>query len=312
MSRPLVSVVVPAYNVGPAFLRDAITSALGQTYANLEVIVVNDASTDDTMEGTGGFADPRLRIVDLPENRGLSGARNAGTAVAAGEWITFLDADDRMLPEMVGRLLEIAESTGAEISCCGFMHTRPRAALPQTVAVQPVLVGEPHKAIAEALYQNGSINNSAWGKLYRRELCLRQPWMPGWFEDLRTFYRLFLAVGRIAWTAEPLYAYTVNPASFLQRFNPERTVVLDVVEEMVTYMAAYQPELEAPARSRAVSAAFNILKLMRANGVRYPEIAARCKAIIRRYRGCVLLDRRVRAKNKAAILASYVGGLHLL
>ncbi|MDE6514201.1 MAG: glycosyltransferase [Muribaculaceae bacterium] len=312
MSRPLVSVVVPAYNVGTAFLRDAISSALGQTYGNLEVIVVNDASTDNTMECVGEFADPRLRVIDLPENRGLSGARNAGTEAASGSWVTFLDADDRMMPEMTERLLDMADTTGADIACCGFMRTRPRAILPESSGVRPVLTVSPEAAIADALYQTGSLNNSACGKLYRRELCLRQQWIEGWFEDLRTFYRIFLLAGRIAWTAEPLYAYTVNPASYMQRFTPGRAVVLDVTEEMVGYMEAHCPELVAAASDRALSAAFNILKLMRANDVKNPEVAARCKSIIRRYRCRSLFNRRVRAKNKLAILASYLGGLHLL
>lgn len=309
MSRPLVSVVVPAYNVGTAFLRDAIASALGQTYGNLEVIVVNDASTDNTMECVGAFSDPRLRVIDLPENSGPSAARNAGTEAAKGEWMCYLDADDRMLPGMVERLLAIAESTGADIASCDFMRTRPRAMLPETFEVRPVSTISPEAAVAETLYQNGSLNNSPCGKLYRRELCLKQPWLDGRFEDLRTFYRIFLLAERIAWTGEQLYAYTVNPDSYMQRFTPGRAVVLDVTEEMVGYMEAHCPELVAPARDRALSAAFNILKLMRANGVKNPEVAARCKSIIRRYRRQSLFNGRVRAKNKAAIVASYLGGL---
>lgn len=308
MSRPLVSVVVPAYNVGTAFLRDAIASALGQTYGNLEVIVVNDASTDNTMECVGEFSDPRLRVINLPENSGPSAARNAGTEAAKGEWMCYLDADDRMLPGMVERLLAIAESTGAAIASCDFMQTSFGMPLPSE-SVQAVHVASPYEAICDALYQTGYINCSAWSKLYRRSICLKQPWLDGRFEDLRTFYRIFLLAERIAWTGEQLYAYTVNPDSYMQRFTPGRAVVLDVTEEMVGYMEAHCPELVAPAHDRALSAAFNILKLMRANGVKNPEVAARCKSIIRRYRRQSLFNGRVRAKNKAAIAASYLGGL---
>lgn len=311
-NTPLVSIVVPAYNVGPALLRAAIGSALGQTYENLEVIVVNDASTDDTMTADDDFTDPRLRVIDLAENSGPSAARNAGTKAARGEWMCYLDADDRIYPNMVSRLLKIAESNDADIACCDFKRVALGALTPQAVDPQVVSVSTPIEAIAEVLYQTGSLNNSPGGKLYRREICDAQPWLAGRFEDLRTFYRIFLKARRIAWSGEQLYIYTVNPASYMQRFTPGRAVVLDVAEEMVGYMEKNCRTLVPAAHDRALSAAFNILKLMRANGVKNPEIASRCKAIIRRYRRESLLNPRVRVKNKAAILATYLGGLLLL
>lgn len=311
MSCPLVSVVVPAYNVGTAFLRDAIASALGQTYDNLEVIVVNDASTDNTMQCIADFRDPRLRVINLPENRGVSAARNAGTMAASGEWIAFVDADDRMVPQMIERLLDIAHSTDADIVCSGYERTGPSEPL-WTPVKGPVKVDVAEVAISNALYQNGRIDCSPWSKLFRRSLCVQQPWLSGRYEDLRTFYRLFFLTPKIAWTREPLYAYTVNPASYLQRFTPGRVVVLDVVEEMVEYMEERCPALVPAARDRALSAAFNILTLMRRNHATNPDVAARCKRIIRSYRRQSLLNPRVRAKNKLAILASYVGGLWFL
>lgn len=311
-ASPTVSIVVPTYNVGPALLRAAIASALDQTFTDLEVIVVNDASTDDTMAAAAEFTDPRLRVVNLPENRGLSGARNAGTELARGRWVSFLDADDRMLPTMIERLLEIARRSGADIAACSFLRLPPGALFPDSTGGDAEFsTAEPDDAIAEALYQTGTLNHSACGKIYRRELCVAQPWMPGWYEDLRTFYRIFLKARRVAWTAEPLYVYTVNPASYIQRFTPARAVVLDVVDEMVDYMAARRPQLLPAARDRSLSAAFNILKLLHSNGLHEPEIAARCRRIIRRNRRRSLLNPRVRFKNKAAIVATYLGALKI-
>lgn len=311
-ASPLVSIVVPTYNVGPALLRAAIASALDQTFANLEVIVVNDASTDDTMTAAGEFTDPRLQIINLPENRGVSSARNIGVEIARGEWIGFIDADDRMAPSMIERLLEIADKSGADIAACSFLRLQPGELFPSSSEPEAeIKIAKPDDAIAEVLYQTGSLNNSPCGKLYRRELCVAQPWMPGRYEDLRTFYRLFLLARRIAWTAEPLYVYTVNPHSYLGRFTPRRAVVLDVVEEMVEFMEKEHPRLVAPARDRALSAAFNILKLLRANSMREPEIEARCRRIIRRYRSRSLFNPRVRFKNKAAIIATYLGALQI-
>lgn len=98
-NRPLVSVVVPSYNM-ERFLPDAVNSVLRQTWDKLELIIVDDGSTDGTPAIAEGFAagDPRVRVV-RKGNGGLSSARNAGLAVAQGELLCFLDADDAFLPD---------------------------------------------------------------------------------------------------------------------------------------------------------------------------------------------------------------------
>src|SRR5215207_9860716 len=91
----LVSVVIPCYNQAH-FLGEAIESVLDQSYPNFEIIVVDDGSPDDTSEVAGRY--PEVRLV-RQENRGLAGARNAGLSYSEGEYVVFLDADDRLLPE---------------------------------------------------------------------------------------------------------------------------------------------------------------------------------------------------------------------
>src|SRR5215211_9350661 len=90
----LVSVVIPCYNQAH-FLGEAIESVLSQSYRNFEILVVDDGSTDNTSEVASRYE--RVRIV-RQENRGLSGARNRGLREAKGEYVVFLDADDRLLP----------------------------------------------------------------------------------------------------------------------------------------------------------------------------------------------------------------------
>src|SRR3954464_9718855 len=95
---PTVSVIVPAYNVAP-YIRAAIDSALAQTFRDLEVIVVNDGSTDETASIVDACcaADPRVRLIEQP-NRGLSAARNTALAAARGEFLALLDGDDTWDP----------------------------------------------------------------------------------------------------------------------------------------------------------------------------------------------------------------------
>lgn len=101
-TQPLISVVVPAYNQAH-YLAEALQSVLEQRYTNFEIIVVDDGSTDDTAQVAASFSDPRVRYV-FQENAGLSAARNCGLHMAKGEWISFLDSDDRFLPTKLERL----------------------------------------------------------------------------------------------------------------------------------------------------------------------------------------------------------------
>lgn len=95
-SAPLLTVIIPAYNV-EEFIGPALQSVLAQSYRNLEVIVVNDGSTDETAEHAASFNDPRLRIISRP-NGGLSAARNTGLDAANGKYIALLDGDDLWFP----------------------------------------------------------------------------------------------------------------------------------------------------------------------------------------------------------------------
>jgi succinoglycan biosynthesis protein ExoO len=111
-----VSVVAPAYNASSSIAR-AVRSVLGQSHENLELIVVNDCSSDETAAAAleAGHGDARLRVVSTEENQGPSHARNLGISLASGTWITFLDADDVYLPSRVERMLAVAARHDADL-----------------------------------------------------------------------------------------------------------------------------------------------------------------------------------------------------
>jgi len=114
MPAPLVSVLVPAWNAGRSIPR-ALDSLLADAEANLQVVVVDDASTDDTIAVVEGIAarDPRVELVRSPVNGGPSAARNLGLPLLRGEWMTFLDADDRLLAGALDAFLHAASTTDA-------------------------------------------------------------------------------------------------------------------------------------------------------------------------------------------------------
>ena len=103
---PLVSVIIPTYNRTPMLLR-ALKSVLAQSHARLEIIVVDDGSTDDPEPMIRSLNDPRILYLRQSQNRGAAAARNLGMRHAQGEQLMFLDSDDEFLPGRIGRLLEV-------------------------------------------------------------------------------------------------------------------------------------------------------------------------------------------------------------
>jgi CDP-glycerol glycerophosphotransferase len=124
--KPLVTIIVPVHN-GGAFLPNAVTSVIGQSFRSVELIVVDDGSTDDTAEIAGECAreDGRIRVLALGENRGAGPARNAALDEAGGSHVMFLDADDELDPLACEILLEQSRRTGSDI-VCGRMKWRDR------------------------------------------------------------------------------------------------------------------------------------------------------------------------------------------
>jgi len=109
-----VSIIIPAYNTSQYITR-AIESALGQTEQNIEVLVVDDASTDNTVEIVNNFTDPRLKLLVNETNQGPSYSRNRAIKEAKGEWIALLDSDDWYIPQRIETLLQVAERENADL-----------------------------------------------------------------------------------------------------------------------------------------------------------------------------------------------------
>ncbi|GBE90776.1 glycosyltransferase family 2 protein [Nostoc cycadae] len=112
--NPEVSIIIPAHNTANYIAR-AIESALGQTLTNLEVIVVDDASSDSTLEVINSFVDSRLKVLVNQKNLGVSGARNQALKEAQGKWIAVLDSDDWYAPDRLEKLLQVATAENADI-----------------------------------------------------------------------------------------------------------------------------------------------------------------------------------------------------
>jgi glycosyltransferase involved in cell wall biosynthesis len=114
---PKVSVIVPCYNRGDRVVA-CVESALRQTFEDIEVVVVDDHSSDDTRERVGSIPDPRVRYLRHDVNRGGNAARNTGIAAARGELIAFLDSDDRWAPDKLERQVRLLQERGGRYGLC--------------------------------------------------------------------------------------------------------------------------------------------------------------------------------------------------
>ena len=141
-NAPLVSVIIPVYNVAP-YLEEALESVINQSYNNLEILVIDDGSTDGSEIICEEYAarDKRIRVIHQV-NGGLSDARNTGLDLAAGEYIAFLDPDDAYRPDMIAVMLGALLRNQADISICSY--STYRNVLPNT-RVRSVKIVQPNK-----------------------------------------------------------------------------------------------------------------------------------------------------------------------
>ena len=122
VSNPEVTVLMAVYN-GQEFLREAIESVLGQSFTNLEFVIINDGSTDDSRDIILSYTDPRIRFLDNPENIGLTRSLNLGLKKALGAWIVRADVDDWNDPDRVARQIEYANAHELDVCFCNIRVT---------------------------------------------------------------------------------------------------------------------------------------------------------------------------------------------
>lgn len=235
MSEKLISVIVPAYNV-ENYIRRCLDSLVGQTYGNLEIIVVNDGSTDRTGEIIEEYTEryPDKVMLYTRENQGQAEARNFGISKASGEYIGFVDSDDFVSTKMYELMYREAEEQNCDMVTCGYYGCDEVTG--EITVYQTGYKGE----FNQSIYENPMllrINSPyPWNKLYTRELLERSgfSFRKGIiFEDLCAIFPLFMDARKVGRVHEKLYYYIKGrKGGTISTFNEKHGQIIDALQIM--------------------------------------------------------------------------------
>lgn len=218
--KPLISVVVPVYNV-EKYLNKCLDSIIGQTYKNLEIILVDDGSTDDSGAICDVYREKDSRVIVVHQkNQGLSGARNTGIHMANGELLGFVDSDDYIVENMYERLLDVLLKNDAQISICDCECIMEVG--------EEIIHQEYPKLKTEVLNKEQTLQRldgfsypywkyvTAWNKLYRKHLFDEICYPVGKKnEDEFIAHSLFAKAECVTVISEPLYKYVQRADSIM-------------------------------------------------------------------------------------------------
>ena len=250
MCQETISIIVPAYN-NAAWLPRCLDSLLAQTYENLEVIVVNDGSTDDTKAVLDAYGADNSRVRAIhKENGGVTSARLRGVREATGAWIGFTDGDDEVEPDMFAHLLENAKASGTEISHCGHQILFPDGRV-EPVHGSGVLRRQDRLTGLRDLLDGGLIESSLCTKLFRRELFDGlESWMDPAIknnEDYLMNYYLFARAQSAVFEDICPYHYILRQGSASYR-KLSRNSIFDPIRVRQIILETCDPELREDAR----------------------------------------------------------------
>ena len=207
-----LSVIVPAYNCEKSIER-CLNSILAQTYANLQLIVIDDGSIDSTDEIVHSMltADERIHLISIA-NAGVSHARNIGIDFALGEYITFVDADDYLEPEMYGSLMNLIHTYHVKISHCSYQNVNEDGTIINKVGNSGKVLVQNHDEAIEYLLLNKMFGDSLWNKIYHRSLFsnIRLDESLRFYEDVLANFLLFNQSTYSVFVDCALYSYVSN------------------------------------------------------------------------------------------------------
>lgn len=302
----LVSVIVPVYNVKP-YLASAVDSLLAQDYPHLEILLVDDGSSDGSEALCDVYAarDPRVRAIHQ-ENQGQAAARNHGVAQARGEYTAFIDSDDYVAPNYISYMAGMMEQTGADIGVCNLSQCFPEEEWHPEMSKE---IREMDAVTAlETMFYQQDFTTSPCCKIYPTAWLRETPFPQGRIhEDLATVYKLLARAKKVVYGPSILYCYLQRKGSTEHSgFSPRTFDHKTSADELYAFVKERYPQILPAAVCRRFSAYCQVIGRMA--GVEGYQ--AERKALwdqICRDRWQVAKNPRARVKNRIAALLTLLG-----
>lgn len=264
----LISVIVPVYNV-EMYLRRCLDSIISSTYENLEIICINDGSTDDSLSILKEYelCDGRIVIIDKP-NGGISSARNAGIRISKGDYIAFIDSDDWIHRDYFRHLHKAIKDTNADIAICDYIRTSDELALEKKMEYTYRMMS------IEEMSSHHDTKSYVWKRLFKKDIV-----KDIWFDETEKvedcIYNLDVIVKnsslRIAYVDLKLYAYYIREGSLVTMIDDK--AVLNLAEKFLKYsMEEKRPKIASiiaeDAIKRSLSTRYSAIILQQKSNIR--------------------------------------------
>ena len=209
----LISVIINVYN-GENFIRKCLDSVINQTYKNIEILVVNDGSTDNTLSILNNYKDKRIRIITT-ENKGLSLSRNVGIDNAKGEYLYFMDVDDFITCDAIEYLYNLIKKYNVQIATATPLDIYNYNYEVPKIKVKDELITK--EDMLKKILLTKDRAGTTWNKIIKRELFLKNKFDDRIIDDVAHTYKLILSTDDIAYSNKITYFYFRHDESLLGR-----------------------------------------------------------------------------------------------
>ncbi len=304
----LISIVIPVYNTS-IYLEKCINTVINQTYSNLEIIIVDDGSTDNSAKICEEFSckDNRIKVIHQ-KNSGLSAARNTGIKNATGDYILFIDSDDYIDLYYVEKLEKSITKELADIAVCGIIYFEEESVPLSIQEAKKTTVLNNNEQMRAFLTQEQYIPVSTWTKMYKRSLfnTLRFP-VGKYHEDIFTTYKLLDLSQRTVVIPEALYWYRQRPNSIMNSsFNLHHMDALEATIEQAEFIKMHYFELKNFAYASIVYTACVIYKRMIESNYYDNDIESELNLMIKKHIKEFLLFSKSALKTKLFAICSLI------
>lgn len=261
---PIISILIPAYNVEP-YLRRCLDSVIGQAFPDMEIIIVNDGSTDGTGAILAEYSakDPRIRVIDHPGNCGLMWARKTAIEASSGSYLMFVDSDDELMPGACDKLYSEAVRTGADLVIGEHDYIELSGRVYRKT--NELKYGSSAYGVIKAMAMD-DLNRYMWGKLYDRELFTGHPvtflMHHNVGEDQIISYQITRYVRKAVIICDCVYRYYQNSTSLINNVRSDKALHDAFVTNRETMGIARQidDELLKITETNAMRLFFNFIK----------------------------------------------------